>query len=68
MELALLFDEDLLDLVENELIAVAELATFPHRQEFTRSISVDRLIVFLFYVLHNTIILSQMPCFVNTIQ
>ena len=64
---SLLF-EDGPDLVEDELIAVAKLATFPHREEFARLVSVYCLFVFLYYVLHNNTILSQMSCFVNTIQ
>ena len=63
-----LFMEDLLDLIDNELIAVAELATLPYRKEFAWCVSVNCLFVFLYYVLHNTIILSQMHCFVNTRQ
>ena len=68
MELALLLFEDGFDLVDDELIAVAKLAILPHWKEFTRLVSVDCLIEFLCYMLHNTIILSQMHCFVNTIQ
>ena len=56
---SLLYVEDFFDLVENELLAVAKLTTFPYREEFSRVVSVNCLFVFLYYVLHNTIILSQ---------
>ena len=53
MESALLLFEYGLDLVDDELITIAELAILPYRKEFTRLVCIESIFKFLFYVLHN---------------
>jgi len=64
----LLFGEDLPELIYDEGVAIGKLSIDEDRKEFAWCICVEFIFDCLCYMFHNTTILSQMCCFVNTIQ